>query len=186
VCAKLGDQEVWELVNNTDELHNYHIHQTKFRLARSGDRGLPSGFTDKDAISDPANIVTSQVPEFGTITGLNGVDVWHDTLPVPPASFDSNGNRITPGRTLVTIPFKDPVQIGTFVFHCHILEHEDGGMMATVEVFDPAYPERSRQGADARPRFGIEQRAAFCRAPSVDAKPIIGALSSPVWDFFRR
>jgi suppressor of ftsI len=27
-----------------------------------------------------------------------------------------------------------PVQVGRFVFHCHILEHEDGGMMAPIEV----------------------------------------------------
>lgn len=86
----------------------------------------------------------------------------------------------------MTIPFKDPVQVGTFVFHCHILEHEDGGMMATVEVFDPANPERSRRGADARPRFGIEQRAALCLAPLADAKPIIGALSGPAWDLLRQ
>ena len=36
------------------------------------------------------------------------------------------------------IPFEDPIQVGAFVFHCHILEHEDKGMMATVEVYDPA------------------------------------------------
>jgi FtsP/CotA-like multicopper oxidase with cupredoxin domain len=26
VCAKLDDQEIWELVNNTNELQNFHIH----------------------------------------------------------------------------------------------------------------------------------------------------------------
>jgi FtsP/CotA-like multicopper oxidase with cupredoxin domain len=31
----------------------------------------------------------------------------------------------------VKIPF---AQLGTFVFHCHILEHEDGGMMAAIRV----------------------------------------------------
>jgi len=25
-------------------------------------------------------------------------------------------------------------QIGEFVYHCHILEHEDGGMMAKIRV----------------------------------------------------
>jgi suppressor of ftsI len=34
----------------------------------------------------------------------------------------------------VDIPFTQPQQIGTFVYHCHILGHEDKGMMATVEV----------------------------------------------------
>jgi FtsP/CotA-like multicopper oxidase with cupredoxin domain len=32
------------------------------------------------------------------------------------------------------VPFS---QIGDFVFHCHILEHEDGGMMARIRVVAP-------------------------------------------------
>jgi hypothetical protein len=110
--------------------------------------------------------VKSQVPEFGTTAGVDKVDVWHDTLPVPPAKFDQSGNYISPGEAFVTIPFKDPVQVGTFVFHCHILEHEDKGMMATVEVFDPAHPGASRQGADAGAGSSPRQRsAAFCGTP---------------------
>jgi FtsP/CotA-like multicopper oxidase with cupredoxin domain len=30
--------------------------------------------------------------------------------------------------------FRDPRIVGTFVYHCHLLEHEDGGMMGTVRV----------------------------------------------------
>jgi FtsP/CotA-like multicopper oxidase with cupredoxin domain len=30
--------------------------------------------------------------------------------------------------------FRDPNIVGTFVYHCHILEHEDAGMMGTVRV----------------------------------------------------
>jgi hypothetical protein len=33
--------------------------------------------------------------------------------------------------------FTDPVIVGRFMFHCHILEHEDKGMMAQIEVYDP-------------------------------------------------
>jgi FtsP/CotA-like multicopper oxidase with cupredoxin domain len=32
------------------------------------------------------------------------------------------------------INFDAEEQIGRFVFHCHILEHEDAGLMAPVEV----------------------------------------------------
>ena len=35
---------------------------------------------------------------------------------------------------VVEIPFHE---IGDFVFHCHILEHEDGGMMARIRVVAP-------------------------------------------------
>ena len=34
--------------------------------------------------------------------------------------------------------FRDPRIVGTFVYHCHLLEHEDGGMMGTVRVDPPA------------------------------------------------
>lgn len=30
--------------------------------------------------------------------------------------------------------FRNPEIVGTFVFHCHILEHEDGGMMGSIRV----------------------------------------------------
>jgi FtsP/CotA-like multicopper oxidase with cupredoxin domain len=33
--------------------------------------------------------------------------------------------------------FRDPAIIGTFMYHCHLLEHQDGGMMGTVRV-EPA------------------------------------------------
>ncbi|MGB6688966.1 MAG: multicopper oxidase domain-containing protein [Terracidiphilus sp.] len=30
--------------------------------------------------------------------------------------------------------FRNPDAVGTFVYHCHLLEHEDGGMMGTIRV----------------------------------------------------
>jgi FtsP/CotA-like multicopper oxidase with cupredoxin domain len=30
--------------------------------------------------------------------------------------------------------FRDPNIVGTFVYHCHLLEHSDGGMMGTIRV----------------------------------------------------
>jgi FtsP/CotA-like multicopper oxidase with cupredoxin domain len=34
----------------------------------------------------------------------------------------------------IRIDFRDPNIVGTFPYHCHILQHEDGGMMGTVRV----------------------------------------------------
>jgi FtsP/CotA-like multicopper oxidase with cupredoxin domain len=33
--------------------------------------------------------------------------------------------------------FRDPNTVGTFVYHCHLLEHEDAGMMGLIRV-EPA------------------------------------------------
>jgi hypothetical protein len=30
--------------------------------------------------------------------------------------------------------FRDPNTVGTFVYHCHLLEHEDKGMMGSIQV----------------------------------------------------
>jgi len=38
------------------------------------------------------------------------------------------------GEVKVIIPFTNPTIVGRFVYHCHILAHEDKGMMATIEV----------------------------------------------------
>lgn len=124
VCVPLPNGgsafEVWELVNLTSEDHNFHIHQTRFLLLAGG---------------------TS--PGTSILPFLNGNIVLHDNVPLPrptPAanSLACDGTLATvqsgackPSSTFVGIPFRE---VGDFVFHCHILEHEDGGMMARIRV----------------------------------------------------
>ncbi len=55
-----------------------------------------------------------------------------DVVAIPPMV----GNQ--PGEVVIRSHFKDFT--GWFVFHCHILQHEDGGMMATVQVVGPGEP----------------------------------------------
>jgi FtsP/CotA-like multicopper oxidase with cupredoxin domain len=51
-----------------------------------------------------------------------------DTVNVP---YATNG---VPGEVKILVPFlRDRIE-GRFVYHCHILEHEDGGMMANILV----------------------------------------------------
>jgi FtsP/CotA-like multicopper oxidase with cupredoxin domain len=45
--------------------------------------------------------------------------------------------------------FRDPQIVGTFLYHCHLLEHEDGGMMGTIRVLPAehsAHPSLSPHG----------------------------------------
>jgi FtsP/CotA-like multicopper oxidase with cupredoxin domain len=44
-----------------------------------------------------------------------------------------NGVGQYPSVTL-RMDFRDPETTGTFLYHCHILDHEDGGMMAKIQV----------------------------------------------------
>ncbi|MFO1072734.1 MAG: multicopper oxidase domain-containing protein [Geminicoccaceae bacterium] len=51
-----------------------------------------------------------------------------DVINVP---WQSNGR---PGEVKLLIPFTNPIMVGKFVYHCHIVGHEDAGMMQNVEV----------------------------------------------------
>jgi FtsP/CotA-like multicopper oxidase with cupredoxin domain len=53
-----------------------------------------------------------------------------DTVNVP---YD-NGRMLTYPSVRLRMDFRDPNIIGTFVYHCHVLEHEDGGMMGRIRV----------------------------------------------------
>jgi FtsP/CotA-like multicopper oxidase with cupredoxin domain len=138
VCTVLGRGEIWELVNWTSETHNFHIHQGKFRLAASGDPGLTPDFKTAVIGEDASK---SPVMKFFSSTAdpSNDVQAWHDTLPVPPR-VQIDDSHFTPGRVFVFIPFVAKEQLGSFVFHCHILEHEDQGMMADIQVVEPVRP----------------------------------------------
>ena len=48
-------------------------------------------------------------------------------------------NASMPGYPSVRLrmDFRDPDTVGTFVYHCHLLDHEDGGMMGLIRV-EPA------------------------------------------------
>jgi suppressor of ftsI len=101
VAARAGTVEEWDISNDTDEGHDFHIHQVHF------------------------------VQE-----AVNGIPVadrhWADTVDVP--SRMHHWNHTTPGTVRLLVDFRDPIVRGRFVFHCHILDHEDRGMMATLEV----------------------------------------------------
>ena len=55
-----------------------------------------------------------------------------DTVDLP--YWDGKSPRYP--RLKLRLDFRDPQIVGTFLYHCHILEHEDRGMMGTIRV-DP-------------------------------------------------
>jgi FtsP/CotA-like multicopper oxidase with cupredoxin domain len=101
VVARSGTVERWTIVNDTDEVHDFHIHQVHF-------------------VAEAVDGVAVRAP------------VWADTVNVP-ARRHVRG-RDVPGSVVLAIDFRDPVVRGTFVYHCHILDHGDQGMMALIRV----------------------------------------------------
>jgi FtsP/CotA-like multicopper oxidase with cupredoxin domain len=53
-----------------------------------------------------------------------------DTVNVP--YFD--GKTLDYPSVRLRMDFRDPNTVGDFVYHCHLLEHEDGGMMGLIRV----------------------------------------------------
>jgi FtsP/CotA-like multicopper oxidase with cupredoxin domain len=111
VCLPLAKgnttvNEPWELINVAGEDHNFHIHQTKFRVLVASSSGTPAVLVDNTPVphgSDPCD---------------GSIGAWR-----------SGACKVQPVN--VFIPFSE---VGDFVYHCHILEHEDGGMMAHIRV----------------------------------------------------
>jgi suppressor of ftsI len=82
--------------------------------------------------------VTGEVHDFHihqihfAVKAIDGVKLahpyWADSVVVP------HQKRGVPGTLTLLMDFRDPVIRGTFMFHCHILDHEDAGMMAKIQL----------------------------------------------------
>jgi len=59
-------------------------------------------------------------------------DFLRDTVNVP----YFNGHTLSYPSVRLRMDFRDPNTVGMFVYHCHVLEHEDKGMMGSIRV-DP-------------------------------------------------
>ena len=105
----VGATEVWEFYNATADAHPMHIHERLFQVV------------DRQAI---------------VVDEMNAtVQVAPDSLPRPPEPWE-NGWKDTviayPGEvTRVTMRFENP---GQYVWHCHIVEHEDNEMMRPYRI----------------------------------------------------
>ena len=119
VCLPLGAgnapvTERWQLVNLAGEDHNFHMHQVRFRALSAAEldqTSLPSTISGQGVLLD-------SVP----LTHADGICASVD---------DWRKGACTAHPVTVDIPF---AVAGDFVYHCHILEHEDGGMMARIRV----------------------------------------------------
>lgn len=113
VKVKLGCTEAWELTNSGagpggSIPHPFHIHVNPFQLK---DAPKEIKLMDTSGPDEPENWI------------------WWDTIAIPPGKVGA------PGKLVIWTRFWD--YPGRFVLHCHILVHEDLGMMANVFVDDP-------------------------------------------------
>jgi spore coat protein A len=107
---RLGTTEIWRLINLTMDAHPIHLHQTTFHVL---DR-------------QPFDVARYQATKQLVFTG-----------PAIRRAANEAGLKDTvramPGEvTRILAPFRD--FSGSYVWHCHILEHEDNDMMRPLEI----------------------------------------------------
>ncbi|HEX5837513.1 MAG TPA: multicopper oxidase domain-containing protein [Anaerolineales bacterium] len=106
----VGDTEVWEFYNTTGDAHPMHVHEVVFEVVNR--EGLV--LDDEGEVEEPIQL-------DGNIT-----------LPEPWESGFKDTVIAYPGQvTRVRARFDTP---GQFVWHCHIVEHEDNEMMRPFRI----------------------------------------------------
>jgi L-ascorbate oxidase len=124
----LGGVDEWTLKSNLAS-HPYHIHVNPFQVVKII---APDGKTD---VSEPGAVDNFGKDQHGNpvidpqYPGLKGL--WKDTL------FVKNIGGGAAGAYTVVVRTRYERYIGDFVLHCHILDHEDQGMMQNIRIAVP-------------------------------------------------
>ena len=106
----LDSTEIWNLINTTDDSHPVHLHLVRFQIL------------DRRSFDVAAYWTTGKMNYFGPAIPPDPSEAgWKDTVRADPAMV-----------TRIIIRFEGFT--GRYVWHCHILEHEDNEMMRPYDV----------------------------------------------------
>ena len=106
----LNTTEIWTLVNVTDDAHPIHLHLVRFQIL------------DRRPFDVSEYLVHKRIRYTGDAVGPEANEAgWKDTVRAAPGSV-----------TRIIIKFEG--YAGRYVWHCHILEHEDNEMMRPYDV----------------------------------------------------
>jgi FtsP/CotA-like multicopper oxidase with cupredoxin domain len=115
----VGDTEVWEFFNFTADAHPMHVHEVTFEVVNR-----------QSLVTDHEGIATTPAELVGEPRGPEPWETgYKDTVIAYPGEV-----------TRIRSKFDTP---GTFVWHCHIVEHEDNEMMRPYRIgpVQPGQPE---------------------------------------------
>jgi FtsP/CotA-like multicopper oxidase with cupredoxin domain len=153
VLVTLNAVEQWKIVNYTfgpPISHPFHIHLNPFQitevfdpnaLVKSQKAGTVRKYVadKKDYVDDSVQCLLDLTNEatWKDCKNVVGSDprIWWDVFPIPSGarmSDDTHKNVKVPGYFMLRSRFVD--YPGNYVIHCHILAHEDRGMMTVVRL----------------------------------------------------
>jgi spore coat protein A len=105
------DTEEWEFYNTTDDAHPIHVHLVSFEVL------------ERRPFTATQNAVTG---------ALSGIELGAPEEPLPNERGPKDTVLVYPGQvTRIRLRFDKP---GRYVWHCHIVSHEDNDMMRPIEV----------------------------------------------------
>jgi spore coat protein A len=110
----LDTTEIWELVNTTEDSHPIHLHLVRFQLL------------DRRKFNEYRYYLTREVQYMGP--------------PEPPDPYEAGWKDTIRAHSLMVtrIIVRFEGYAGRYVWHCHLLEHEDNEMMRPYDVVAPA------------------------------------------------
>jgi spore coat protein A len=102
---RLNTTEIWSFINLTDDSHPIHLHMVRFQVL------------DRTPFDLPVYNLTGKIVSTGASVPLAANELgWKDTVRVDPMTV-----------TRIIVRFEGFA--GRYVWHCHMLEHEDNEMM---------------------------------------------------------
>jgi spore coat protein A len=102
---RLNTTEIWSFINLTDDSHPIHLHMVRFQVL------------DRTPFDLTVYQLTGKIVSTGPPVALRANELgWKDTVRVDPMTV-----------TRIIVSFEGFA--GRYVWHCHMLEHEDNEMM---------------------------------------------------------
>ena len=134
----LDTAEEWTIYNETTIAHPFHIHVNPFQVVEvfnPNTSDVPTRY-----VSDAREKEAAEKKYGNTKKVVVGPPIWYDNFAIPIAKTlngalildPATGYAQTPGYFTMRSRFVDFT--GQYVQHCHILAHEDRGMMQLLEV----------------------------------------------------
>lgn len=145
---RVGSTEDWEIINLTADAHPIHLHLVQFQLVSRQPFQVSKYSNDWMLINGmpPLNHPTIALPVAPYLQGKPAVPPpneagWKDTIKMFPGEVTTIRVRYAPqnANPALTIPGVnlypfDPTAGPGYVWHCHILDHEDNEMMRPYKV----------------------------------------------------
>ncbi|KAF8390049.1 hypothetical protein HHK36_024570 [Tetracentron sinense] len=129
-----GSTEVWEVINLTEDNHPLHIHLAKFQAIKVQELVDLEQFKDCMATMNNATACNVTAHVTGTLLDIPDYEkTWKNSVKIQPGYQTTVVVKFNLVDTNAPYPFDATAEPG-YVFHCHILDHEDNAMIRPLKL----------------------------------------------------